>query len=223
LILKKKFFLSTVLALSLAVSNLFIPATSAESNEDKHGEQMKETVVNYMKAHKKAVDEAVENGEKLYTFEDILKLNHKDLGIEAKELAAIKATVKEAQKTLKQMEKEHKNDPAILGQIELYKDRKYAASELVIVDADKDKIAEGETAGYGWPNCVDDNGFGPGRFIGSDCDFGLLKYCLKDVWGTMTGDTSVRRCKPWIPRNCSPDIGHSKYHHHHWNTWPHSH
>lgn len=171
---------------------------------------------NNMQNIQKQIDEAKERGEKLYTTDEILLLSPETLKISAEELSEIKGMIltNKIDEAIISATSEHIGGETEISVTELsQKMSEFLIPESMINIEKEDTGNTGEISGGGWPYCEDDNGWGPANFVSSDCYVVLYFYghCLADF-------TPWRYCKA-NQRNCSPVLGHSKYHHTHSAAW----
>ncbi|PMC34130.1 hypothetical protein CJ195_24540 [Bacillus sp. UMB0899] len=165
-----------------------------------------------------AIEQAEDNGEKLYSYDEILNAKAKDFGISQKDMSyikkTIKNTVKEYEKLHKEFDKLGKKDHPLAVSIKESIDWKIPKSLIYVDHSSED--TDGRISGGGWPYCLDDNGWGYKNFINSDCQWAYFWwfFCVLDQSGSKMGVYSLRYCKTNI-RNCSPLIFHSKYWHTH--------
>lgn len=168
-----------------------------------------------------SINQSIENakvkGEKFYSLNDIFNADAKDFGISQADMDQIKKSVQTQKNDLENMEAAfgelgQKNHP-LAKEINNELSKKYPKS-MIYIDHSLDP-QDGKISGGGWPYCLDNNGWGPYSFIGSDCYYALFDYwvCgLDSTYGKMS--SAVRYCKAYV-RNCSPLIGHSIYWHTH--------
>ncbi|MED4073576.1 hypothetical protein [Priestia endophytica] len=162
-------------------------------------------------------EEAEQKGEKFYSSDEILASNADEFGISQEDMDTIKGQVLNQKTDLENLVKGFENlnqsNHPIAKNLEEELNQKIPKSAIYIdhsVDSEDGKISGG-----GWPYCLDDNGYGPGNFVTSDCYKAIKLYyiCASDsTLGKM--DSSLRYCKAY-KKNCSPLIGHSKYNHTH--------
>lgn len=161
------------------------------------------------------IDEARNNGEKLYTQEELLKLSAEEIGVNRNDLQQIKQSILEEivdvafiEKGMELIgEKEHQ----LVKNISEKRDTFKIPLSLVYIQRNDEEFT-GVVSGGGWPYCLDDNGYGYKNFITSDCYKALAWHinCMADF-------TPWRYCKGY-QKNCGGLIGHSKYWHTH-TSW----
>lgn len=230
---KKNMILMLTFILCLAFTNLVYASSdktvqinenksSVSQNEiSKHQDEMYKKYQEAKKFHEAQINKAKENKEKLYTFREILSLEHNDLQIPKKDLDIIKSKITDAlgyydellNSTPESMKMTYEEHQAMLERIKLSLSEKYAKSEIFI---DKQKLPSdlnntGEVQVFDVPSvkgCIDDNGWGYQYFIMSDCNISLniYRYCSFDILNGIMGYPE-RYCQYGI-RNCSPTIGH---------------
>ncbi|MCY7791671.1 hypothetical protein [Bacillus haynesii] len=178
-----------------------------------------------MKEIEQKIEEAKENGEKLYTQKEILHLTAQEVGISKEDMQQIKQSIKseqeEAENFIEAFKDIGEGDHPIVQEIEAHQEEFKIPLSLVYIDHNETE-KDGTISGGGWPYCLDDNGYGYKKFITSDCYKALvyLPVCMAD---STLGKKwpNLRYCKAY-KRNCSPVIGHSKYWHKHawWQQIP---
>lgn len=177
---------------------------------------MEEEQKNTMETITNEIEEAKTNGEQLYSYEEILGFTTEDVDISEEDLSYIKENIqdmlqdREVVQNLKEMGYEN-NEVTI--NIEESLNIKIPKSFIIVPEVAE---GDGKISGGGWPACNDDNGWGPKKFLNSDCYKVIIKYklCWNDIASTFMGNPNMRYCI-YNARNCSPKIGHSKYGHKH--------
>ncbi|MEK4360690.1 hypothetical protein NYE48_27155 [Paenibacillus sp. FSL M7-1455] len=164
---------------------------------------------------KSKVNLAQSHGEDMYSLDQILNADAVEFGISQEDMDRIKESIRMEKSLFENVyaafeDLSQENHP-LAKNIKEELEKKYPAS-MIYVDHTLDTPKDGQISGGGWPNCLDDNGWGYQNFIGSDCSLALAlaKLCAMD--STIGGD--LRYCKPNV-RNCSPLIFHDKYWHTH--------
>jgi hypothetical protein len=164
-----------------------------------------------------------ESGEAYVKYRDIASMNYSDLPIPEDDAKQIIALVKSSCEDLyglinafDELESSKEIDEASIYTNKLHDvlELKIPLSEIYIYKGASD--ADGRISGRGWPDCNDENGWGPGGFLNSDCFWVLLQRteCLADLSGHMDGNNSKRYCQHNV-RNCSPLISHPREWHTH--------
>lgn len=177
---------------------------------------MEEEQKKSMEAITDQIEEAKIDGERLYSYEEILDFTTEDVDISEEDLAYIKENIEDMLKDRELVEvlkdKGFENNE-ITASIEDSLDLKIPKSLIFVPKAEE---GDGNISGGGWPACNDDNGWGPKKFLNSDCYKVIVKYrlCWNDIASTFMGNPNMRYCI-YNSRNCSPKIGHSKYKHSH--------
>lgn len=177
--------------------------------------QVKQEVI--LASIQEEVEEAEKKGERTYTLSEILELTPEDLDISSEDLSSIQSMVRSEIAELtdiingfsKAGEEEHEIVQNIKNHLETFKVKE---SQIKI---EEPSHSDGTISGGGFPYCLDDNGWGPYSFLGSDCYSALWRFwnCAFDsTLGKM--DSSLRYCKAYI-NNCSPLIGHKSTWHTH--------
>ncbi len=165
------------------------------------------------------IEKAKKKGEKFYTVNQILKASSKDFGISEEDMKKIKENIivqKMELDNLSQAFEElgRKNHP-IVKKIKNEANILLPKSEIYIDNSVEQQSQDGIISGGGWPNCLDDNGYGYQNFITSDCYKAIIGYLLCAADSTVGKmNSNLRYCKPY-ERNCSPLIGHKKTNHAH--------
>ena len=160
-----------------------------------------------METVKGRITEAIERGEKLYSYEEILNLSKEDVNISDADLEYIKSSIKTMTLEMGAIYKEFvsmgKENHIVAVGIKDVLDMKFPLS-MIYVDENYAKL-DGCISGTGWPSCLSENGWGYKNFINSDCFWALalMGYCVTSSW-----------CIDYV-RNCSYLIGHSRYWHTH--------
>jgi hypothetical protein len=173
---------------------------------------------------KSQVETAKNKGEKLYTQFEILNLTPQEANLSANQLASIKSTITTNMSDSVVNEVALENSGVATQQdIQQFQQAdSFAIPISMLTNQDPVVPKDGTTSYAGWPGCVDNNGYGPWSFIGSDCwvpTMYYVQYCVADLANKMS--ITSRYCV-YNQRNCSWIIGHSRYGHSHsaWEmTW----
>jgi hypothetical protein len=162
------------------------------------------------------VDDAIANGEKLYTLKDIQKASAEEFNMTKEDFKLFIQGLKEGQKTIEKLRKDYADDDRQLKKLDRLEEEKFAKSEIYFSSHD------GHVSTHSVP-CNDDNGWGYENFFYSDCYFALAitKACMTDLLDHAIG-YQARYCKPTEKKNCSPLIFHTKGHHHYFYTTDHT-
>lgn len=193
--------------------------TSKSGNGDnRFTNDMLEKQIESQKKIDTIINNARKSGKKLYSFDEIVNSNAETFGISKTDFEKIKqsilATQAEDKSTISAFETAGQGNHPIVQNIKKNEQLEIPAS-LIFVDHSLDK-QDGNISGGGWPYCLDNNGWGNGNFITSDCYKAIVSFliCASDsTLGHMS--SNLRYCKAYV-RNCSPLIGHNI----HWHTHP---
>lgn len=191
---------------------------SNENDNSKFANEMQTKSEQIQSEIDQEVEEAISDGEKVYSLKEILTLSHKELGISKEDMIQIKNSTLIGLATSNVIAEEVSNMPngesvstEILNDINSYK----IPSSMIKIDHSETKMDGEVSALAGWPGCVDNNGFGYKNFINSDC-FWSLTWFPNCFFDSSIGKAmyAARYCK-YNVRNCSPLIGHPKHAHKH--------
>ncbi|MFD2760383.1 hypothetical protein [Lentibacillus juripiscarius] len=242
-LIKRKIFFLLILSI---ITLTFAPGLNALANsydESEHdslqhismNNMMKEKYENVQQMYKKDLEEAKENGEKLYTLRAIVKFPTSKLGISENEHDKLRSYVESLKNAeTNEMKDMFSNKQKFKEYKKLVKKRtKHELKRLFSINSlqkavessstnnDNDEVTVfGADPGTGGPvvgfdyKCNDDNGILYKNFFNSDCHQAWYVYllCTADVTSGMFGND--RYCQLY-ERNCSPLIGHSIYPHSH--------
>ncbi|WZX99206.1 hypothetical protein NSQ26_07595 [Bacillus sp. FSL W7-1360] len=164
--------------------------------------------------------ESEKQGEEFYSSDEILESDPEDFDISEKDMDYIKDSVRTQKEDLDNLIEALKSlgedDHPVTKRLEEEASMEIPES-LIYVDHTVNESRDGTISGGGWPNCLDDNGYGYKNFITSDCYKAIIVALLCAADSTIGKmNSKLRYCKHKV-RNCSGLIGHKKtWHTHKW-------